>query len=148
MVETDELTIATAYDKLLATNNKIELLERLRQINSEPLKAAKLKEILTSGGRTNNDQLFYKILGEDKNSIELRELYQKKASYEAYILAEINRMSLSAPTIAIVFLKDIQKFSWKEIAKKLYDYYSERKIRNFYYEYKEKLKLTNKIYGK
>ncbi len=151
MVEVKEQTLSleSCFSELQKIENKIELLETLRAIKGNTVKATRLKDVLVKGGRINNDALLNAIVGVDEHTEKLRELYKAKTAYENYMLNEIDRSKLYQPTIAIVFLKDILKvedengvktkrLNWREVADIVN--YSERQCQNYYYDYKNKKK--------
>ena len=141
---------------MCSSDLKIELLETLRAIKNNTVKATRLKEMLVKGGKINNDALLNAIVGTDEHTEELRELYRAKTAYENYMLNEIERNKLYQPTIAIVFLKDILKvedekgkktkrLTWQDVANIVN--YSERQCQNYYYDYKNKVKSEKKVFN-
>ena len=145
MIQGQELTLVGAWNELKAINNKIDLKKTLRDINGS-IKAVKLKDIITSGGSCNNDALLNVIIGDDKYSEELQNLYKSKNAWEKYILNEIDRLQFSKPSIVIGFLKEYQKMKWNEIVdffeKKDYPI-SYSQVRRYYDEFKGRTPYDN-----
>ncbi len=128
-----ELTIVDAYRELKGINNRIDVYKTLRN-STYDIKPIKLKEILVSGGRHNNEALLNALVKKDEYTEELYRLYELKNMYERFILEEIERLKGVQQPIIVGFLKDYEKWSWKEIEKVLN--YSERQLRRYYDEYK------------
>ena len=136
------LSIIEAWNELDGINNQINLFETLKETNNEETpKSVRLKEILVSGGKVNNDTICNAIINTDKYSEKLLSLYISKTAYEKYILEEIRRLKISAPAVCIAFLKEYQKLTWKEMTKVMD--YSIAQCRRYYDEFKGKTPKNN-----
>lgn len=149
MIQGKQLTIAEAWNELIGINNRIDLLETLKEINGD-VKAVKLKDIITSGGSFNNNALLNVVIGNDKYGQELQNLYQSKNAWEKYILDEIDRLKYSKPSIVIGFLKEYQGMTWNEIV----DYFYQKdhpisysQIRRYYDDYKGRSPRENDYFA-
>ncbi len=131
----DYMTIIQAWEEIIGLNNKINLFETLREVNGD-VKSSKVKEILVQGGFINSNSMLNIIMKKDEYTDRLKSLYDSKKAYEDYIEKEIDRLRVTDIQLAVAFLKDYKKMKWKDIGKRLN--YSDRQIRRFYMEYKEK----------
>lgn len=129
------LNIFNAYYEVKAIERKINLLLTLRA-TTESIKPNKLKEILVDGGFRENDMILNAIIKKDKYTESLQILYKEKNAYEKYILEEIDRLKLIYPQTAIIYFRDYEKLKWNKIATKMN--YSEKQVRRYYNDYKEK----------
>ena len=148
----NNLNIFNAYYEIKAIERKIDLLLTLRA-TTEGIKPNKLKEILVDGGFRENDVILNAIIkkdkyynekrnGKDKYTESLQMLYKEKNAYEKYILEEIDRLRLIYPQMAIIYFRDYEKLKWNDIAKKMN--YSEKQVRRYYSDYREKSKIDRK----
>ena len=129
------LNIFNAYYEIKSIERKIDLLLTLRA-TTEGIKPNRLKEILVDGGFRENDVILNAIIKKDKYTESLQMLYKEKNAYEKYILEEIDRLRLIYPQMAIIYFRDYEKLKWNDIAKKMN--YSEKQVRRYYSDYKEK----------
>lgn len=136
------LDIFNAYYEIKSIERKIDLLLTLRA-TTEGIKPNKLKEILVDGGFRENDVILNAIIKKDKYTESLQMLYKEKNAYEKYILEEIDRLRLIYPQMAIIYFRDYEKLKWNDIAKKMN--YSEKQVRRYYSNYREKSKHNKKI---
>ncbi len=135
------LDIFNVYYEIKAIERKIDLLLTLRA-TTEGIKPNKLKEILVDGGFRENDVILNAIIKKDKYTESLQMLYKEKNAYEKYILEEIDRLRLIYPQMAIIYFRDYEKLKWNDIAKKMN--YSEKQVRRYYSNYREKSKHNRK----
>ena len=136
MEHINNLNIFNAYYEIKSIERKIDLILTLRS-TTEGIKPNKLKEILVDGGFRENDMILNAIIKKDKYTESLQILYKEKNAYEKYILEEIDRLKLIYPQMAIVYFRDYEKMKWNDIAKKMN--YSEKQVRRYYNNYKDKL---------
>lgn len=129
------LDIFNAYYEIKSIERKIDLLLTLRA-TTEGIKPNKLKELLVDGGFKENDLILNAIIKKDKYTESLQLLYKEKNAYEKFILEEIDRLKLIYPQMAIVYFRDYEKLKWNDIAKKMN--YSEKQVRRYYSNYKNK----------
>lgn len=136
------LTISEAWNELKKIDNQISLYETLRVSKSKTApKTVALKDIIISGGCSNNYALLNAFTAVDEYTENLHALYIQKNAYEKYILDEITRMKISSPGIVIGFLKDYQKMTWLQIEHEMK--YSDKQCRRYYDEYKGKTPRNN-----
>lgn len=131
MIEQVNLDLITAWNKLNKINNRIDLKKTLIATRTD-IKANKLKEILVQCSVGNNDLIISLIHSNDKDIIELGELYMSKYGYEKFIFNEIKCMKASEEALCVGFLKEYEKLTWKKIAKRLN--FSERQCQRYYYD--------------
>ena len=131
----DDLDIFKAYYEMKSIDRKIDLILTLRE-TAEGIKPNRLKEILVDGGFRENDMILNAIIKKDKYTESLQILYKERNAYEKYILEEIDRLKLIFPEMAIVYFRDYEKLKWNDIAAKMN--YSEKQIRRYYSNYKNK----------
>lgn len=131
----DDLDIFKAYYEMKSIDRKIDLILTLRE-TAEGIKPNRLKEILVDGGFRENDMILNAIIKKDKYTESLQILYKERNAYEKYILEEIDRLKLIYPEMAIVYFRDYEKLKWNDIAAKMN--YSEKQIRRYYSNYKNK----------
>ena len=131
----EHMTIIQAWQEVISLNNKINLFETLRDVNGD-VKSSKAKEILVQGGFINSSSMLNVIMKKDEYTDKLKSLYESKKAYEEFIEKEIDLLKIKDIQLAVAFLKDYKKMKWKDISKRLD--YSDRQIRRFYMEYKEK----------
>jgi len=136
MEHINNLNIFNAYYEIKSIERKIDLILTLRS-TTEGIKPNKLKEILVDGGFRENDMILNAIIKKDKYTESLQILYKEKNAYEKYILEEIDRLKLIYPQMAIIYFRDYEKMKWNDIAKKMN--YSEKQVRRYYNNYKDKL---------
>lgn len=145
IITNEYLTLEQAYRELKSIENQIDLYETQRKILNGP-KAVNLKDIVVSGGRTNNDIILENLVKSDQYSDKLTSLYVSKASYEKFIWQQIELFKDIKQGIIIHFLKGmsfkdeitkkVKKLTWEEIAKVMN--YSVKQCQRFYNEYEER----------
>lgn len=126
------LNIIDCWNEIKKLENDLDLYKTLRETNGD-ISSSQFKSIVVSCGSHKSDTMLMDLIANDQYTAKINEIYKSKLAYENYLVAEIERLSLSSPSYVIVFLKDYQKLSWKKIAYKMN--YSVRQCQRYYNEY-------------
>lgn len=139
-----ELSIGETKNIIQNLQNKLELYLRKKQINFDKTqpKSSKIKDIVVSNSNTNFDCFTTYMIKDEECDDKIYKLQQEILAYQTYLNKEIMRMKKNDDLPLIVYLKEEEKMSWREIDKLLNhgEDYSRTKYKR--YKKEQKMKLT------
>ncbi len=138
-----QLTIKQAKNEIKHLENEIDVYLTQRNINflkTQP-KAMQLKDLVVDSSHTNLDCFLDYISKDEEYDFKIYGLLASIYAYKNYIAKELQRMSEYDEIGYIVYLKENEKKSWKEIDKLLH--HGEDYSRTKYKRHKKMVKISN-----
>ncbi len=142
MITGQELTIRSAKNNIKQLENELDVYLTQKNINylkTQP-KAMQIKDIVVDSSHTNFDSFLNYVSKDEEYDSKIYGLLASIYSYKSYIAKEIQRMSEYDEIGYIIYLKEEEKKSWREIDKILH--HGEDYSRIKYYRYKKMTKNT------
>ena len=116
-----ELTLKQAKNELTKLENELDLYLTKKKINFEKTqpKASRIKDIVVSKSNTIFDSFSHYVIKDEECDDKIYSLQESIVAYQSYITKEINRMRKYDDIALIVYLKEEENWSWKDIDKEL-----------------------------
>ncbi len=129
------MTLKEIKNHITKLQNNLNFYMKKKQINFEKTQPSsiKLKDLVVDGGFKNWDPFISYMIKDEECDKEIYSIQKELLAYQELLVDEIIRMKKSDDIPLIVFLKEEEKMSWKQIDKYLnYGYdYSRTKYKRF-----------------
>ncbi len=136
------LTIKEARAEIRHLENELDLYQTKKNINfykTQP-KAMQIKDIVVDSSHTNIDRFLDYVNRDEEFDSKIFGLLASIYNYKAYIAKELKAMSEHDEVTYIVYLREEEKKSWREIDKMLH--HSEGYSKLKYSRYKKAVKCN------
>lgn len=143
MITGQSLTIREAKNLIKQYENELDVYLTQKNINflkTQP-KAMQIKDIVVDSSHTNIDSFLNYVSKDEEYDSKIYGLLASIYSYKSYVAKEIQRMSEYDEIGYIIYLKEEEKKSWREIDKILHHGENYSKVK--YARYKSKNKAVN-----
>lgn len=135
------LTISKAKNEILKLEHQLDVLATKKNINflkTQP-GAIKLKELVVDSSHTNYDSFLNYVQRSETIDNEIYAILASIYSYKIFIAKELQRLSKYDEIGYIIYLREEEKKSWREIDRILH--HGEDYSRIKYYRYKKDKKV-------
>ena len=139
------LTISKAKNEILKLEHQLDVLATKKNINflkTQP-GAIKLKELVVDSSHTNYDSFLNYVQRSEAIDNEIYAILASIYSYKTFIAKELQRLSKYDEIGYIIYLREEEKKSWREIDRILH--HGEDYSRIKYYRYKKDKKSAIKL---
>lgn len=143
MIQEKTLTIREAKNEINKLENELDVYLTKKNVNylkTQP-KAMQIKDIVVDSSHTNFDSFLNYVSKSEEYDSKIYGLLASIYSYKSYIAKEIQRMSKYDEIGYIIYLKEEEKKSWREIDKLLHHGEGYSKLK--YQRYKKMLVKCN-----
>jgi len=143
VISQKHLTIKEAKNEILKLEHELEVYCTERNINflkTQP-GAVKPKDVVVDASHTNFDTFLNYVMRDEEYDTKIYGLLAAMYSYKAYIAKEKERMSKNDEISYIIYLREEERKSWREIDKILHHGENYSKVK--YARYKSKNKPVN-----
>ena len=139
------LTISKAKNEILKLEHQLDVLATKKNINflkTQP-GAIKLKELVVDSSHTNYDSFLNYVQRSEAIDNEIYAILASIYSYKTFIAKELQRLSKYDEIGYIIYLREEERKSWREIDRILH--HGEDYSRIKYYRYKKDKKSAIKL---
>lgn len=122
MITGKELTIKEAKNEIKRLENELDVYLTKKNINflkTQP-KAMQIKDLVVDSSHTNFDSFLNYVSRDEECDIKIYGLLASIYSYKSYVAKEIQRMSEFDEIGYIIYLREDENKSWREIDKLLH----------------------------
>lgn len=143
MITQKHLTISEAKNEVEALKHELEVYCTKRNVNflkTQP-SAINPQDIVVDSTHTNFDSFLNYVVRDEEYDTKIYGLLASMYSYQSFIAKEKERMSKNDEIGYIVYLREEEKKSWREIDKILHHGENYSKVK--YARYKSKNKVVN-----
>ena len=140
-MDQSNLTISKAKNEILKLEHQLDVLATKKNINflkTQP-GAIKLKELVVDSSHTNYDSFLNYVQRSETIDNEIYAVLASIYSYKAFIAKELQRLSKYDEIGYIIYLREEERKSWREIDRILH--HGEDYSRIKYYRYKKDKKV-------
>lgn len=144
-MDQSNLTISKAKNEILKLEHQLDVLATKKNINflkTQP-GAIKLKELVVDSSHTNYDSFLNYVQRSEPIDNEIYAILASIYSYKTFIAKELQRLSKYDEIGYIIYLREEEKKSWREIDRILH--HGEDYSRIKYYRYKKDKKSAIKL---
>ena len=144
-MEQSNLTISKAKNEILKLEHQLDVLATKKNINflkTQP-GAIKLKELVVDSSHTNYDSFLNYVQRSETIDNEIYAILASIYSYKTFIAKELQRLSKYDEIGYIIYLREEERKSWREIDRILH--HGEDYSRIKYYRYKKAKKSAIKL---
>lgn len=137
MILEKHLTIKEARNEISKLENELDLYLTKKKINfikTQP-KSIEIKDIVASKTNTIFDKFTHYVIKDEELDSKIYWLQESIVSYQEYIVKEMRRISENGGSELIVYLRDEERLSWKEVSN--ISHYSVRQCHRLYDEAKK-----------
>ena len=139
------LTIREAKNEIKRLENELNVYMTKKNINLLKVqpKAMQIKELVVDSSHTNFDSFLNYIQKDEEYDTKIYGLLASIYSYKSYIANEIKRMAEYDEISYIVYLREEEKKSWREIDKTLHHGENYSKVKYSRYKSDKKKRVKN-----
>ena len=144
-MDQSNLTISKAKNEILKLEHQLDVLTTKKNINflkTQP-GAIKLKELVVDSSHTNYDSFLNYVQRSEAIDNEIYAILASIYSYKTFIAKELQRLSKYDEIGYIIYLREEERKSWREIDRILH--HGEDYSRIKYYRYKKDKKSAIKL---
>ena len=144
-MDQSNLTISKAKNEILKLEHQLDVLATKKNINflkTQP-GAIKLKELVVDSSHTNYDSFLNYVQRSEAIDNEIYAILASIYSYKTFIAKELQRLSKYDEIGYIIYLREEERKSWREIDRILH--HGEDYSRIKYYRYKKDKKSAIKL---
>lgn len=144
-MDQSNLTISKAKNEILKLEHQLDVLATKKNINflkTQP-GAIKLKELVVDSSHTNYDSFLNYVQRSETIDNEIYAILASIYSYKTFIAKELQRLSKYDEIGYIIYLREEERKSWREIDRILH--HGEDYSRIKYYRYKKDKKSAIKL---
>jgi len=131
------MTLKQAKNEIIKLENELDLYLTKKKINFERTQpqASKIKDIVVSRGINIFDSFSSYVIKDEECDDKIYSLQESILAYKQYLNKELNRMRTYDDITLIVYLKEEENWSWREIDR--YLNYAEDTSRTKYKRFKK-----------